>query len=134
MNHDEFMNIITHSEPSDWIYDDSHSTYTFSTDMSISIIGEEIDYEDSGLFHEAWATQLPDPHARRKTFTLCYNGNVLETFYTASVDGSRMYIPYPNLETMTISETQYAIGRIINIPNEAYGFDSYLTRCNISVN
>ena len=133
MSYDEFMNNIIQSKPSNWIYDDSNSTYLFRPNLSISIIGDEIDFEDSGLFHESWATKHPDPHARIKTFKLCYNSNIIETFYTAAVDGLRMYIPYPNRETMTISQEQYIIGKIINIPNEDYGFDSYLNRCNITV-
>ncbi|MDO5291590.1 MAG: hypothetical protein Q4F05_02450 [bacterium] len=133
MNYDEFMNIIVQSNPSDWIYDDAKSTYIYKPNLYISIIGKEMDYSESGLFYEDWATNHPDSNARKKEFELCFNGTCVDTFYTASVDGSRMYIPYPKLESMTITQKQYAIGNIVNIPNEGYGYDSYLSRCGITV-
>ena len=133
MPYDEFIETIVNSEPSDWIYDDAKSVYIFKPDISISIIGKEVDYEDSGLFYEDWAMDFPDNKARKKEFELCYNGNEIETFYTAYVDGMRVAIPYPKLDGMTITLKQYKIGKIVNIPNEGYGFDNYLRQANITL-
>lgn len=133
MTYDEFIEAIVSSEPEDWIYDDAKSVYIFKPDISISIVGKEVDYEESGLFKEDWATHFPDKTARRKEFELCYNGNEIETFYAVYVDGMRVAIPYPELEGMTITSKQYNIGRIVNIPNEGYGFDNYLRRANITL-
>ncbi|MBE5875638.1 MAG: hypothetical protein E7290_01970 [Lachnospiraceae bacterium] len=132
MTYDNFWQTITNSTPDEWLYDDENSTYVFKNDLSISIVGSEIDYSESGKFYEEWAIRHPDATARRKEFSLCYNGVVIERFYTAAVDGLRMYIPYPNLDTMSISSEQYAIGKIVNIPNEGYGYESYLHRCGIT--
>lgn len=133
MTYDEFIETIVSSEPSDWIYDDAKATYIFKPDLSISIVEKEIDYEETGLFYEEWATDFPDSKARRVEFELCYNRSEIETFCTAYVDGMRMAIPYPKLGTLTITQKQYQIGKIINIPNEGYGFDSYLSRAKITV-
>lgn len=133
MTFNDFMKQIVDSEPSDWIYDDSKSTYIFKPNIQISIVGKEMDYSQSGLFYEDWAMDFPDNKARRMEFELCYNGNDIETFNTVYVDGLRMAIPYPNLGDMSITQQQYKIGKIVNIPNESYGFDSYLERANITV-
>lgn len=133
MTYDEFIQIIVNSEPSEWIYDDAKATYILKKDLCISIVQKEIDYEESGRFYEDWATSFPDNKARKAEFELCYNGNEIETFYTAYVDGMRMAIPYPKIGTETITNKQYQIGKIINIPNEGYGFESYLAQANITV-
>lgn len=65
---------------------------------------------------------------------LCFNGNIIETFYTASVDEARMYIPYPKSSTeLTITDLQYKIGRIINIPtcDVIDRYDEYLNVAGI---
>lgn len=133
MTYEEFLAVIVESTPKDWIYNDEKRNYIFKNDLRISIIEKMIDYEDSGLFYEDWATKFPDNKARKVEFELCYNRNEIETFYMAYVDGMRMALPYPDLEDMSITKQQYQIGNIINIPNAAYGFDSYLSRANINV-
>lgn len=133
MTYDEFIATIVESEPDDWIYDDSKSLYIFKPDIRISILGKEVDYGEDGLFYEDWAMNFPNSNARKKEFELCYDGNEIETFYTVYVDGMRAAIPYPNLDGMTITQKQYRIGAIVNIPNEGYGFDRYLRQSNITV-
>lgn len=133
MTYDKFIETVVNSKPSDWIYDDAKSVYIFKPDICISIIGKEVDYGESGLFYEEWAMDFPDNKARKKEFELCYNGNEIETFCAAYVDGMRVAIPYPKLGDMTITLKQYRIGQIINIPNSGYSFDDYLKRANITV-
>ena len=56
---------------------------------------------------------------------------MIEAFYTAAVDGYRALIPYVDRESMTLTNKQYTIGKILNIP---YGrFDEYLSQANIQV-
>lgn len=135
MNYEEFINAIVESEPNDWLCDDSKlkGKFVLKSNILISISEGEIDYEEFGRFHEEWAESFPDSVARKLQFELCYAGNEIESFYTVSVDGSRMYIPYPKLDGMTITRKQYAIGKIVNVLNEGYGFDSYLSRAGITV-
>ena len=133
MTYDEFMGLIVNSEPDAWLYDDEKGIFVFTDDLLISIIGKEVDYDEFGRFYEEWAVSFPDPKAYRKEFELCYAGNIIETFYTAMVDGARMYIPYPRMGDMTISNKQYQIGKIVNLMNTGYGFDNYLRQANISV-
>lgn len=133
MTYDEFIETIVESEPEDWIYDDSKSLYIYKPNINISIIGKEVDYGEDGLFYENWAMNFPNRNARKKEFELCYNGNEIETFYTVYVDGMRVAIPYPDINKMTITQKQYRIGAIVNIPNEGYGFDRYLRQSNITV-
>lgn len=133
MTYDEFMETIVKSTSGDWLYDDEKEKFVFKNNLLISIVGKEVDYEETGRFYEEWAMNFPDPVARKKEFELCYAGNEIETFYTAMVDGARMYIPYPKMDGMTITQKQYRIGEIVNLMNEAYGFDSYLSRAQITV-
>lgn len=135
MTYEEFINEIVKSDPSDWLCDDSKlkGKFVLKSNLAISISEEELDYGEEGRFYEEWAESFPDPVARRLQFELCYNGNEIESFYTVSVDGSRMFIPLPKLGKMTITKKQYAIGRIVNILNEAYGYDSYLDRAGVTI-
>ncbi|UZM98443.1 hypothetical protein OL548_28025 [Lysinibacillus sp. MHQ-1] len=60
---------------------------------------------------------------------------MIEPFFTASVDGGRSYIPFPDRKDMTITSEQYSIGKIVNILlNEiGFNFDSYLSEAGITV-
>lgn len=133
MIYKDFMELIVNSDVEDWIYDDERGTIVLKNDLLITIKREEISYDEDGKFYEEWACNFPDSIAYRQRFESCYAGNVIETFYTVAVDGHRMDIPYPKLDDMTITRKQYSIGRIVNIPNEGYGFDSYLKRAGITV-
>lgn len=130
MEYNTFINLIEGSEETDWIYDDDFGRYVLQNDIRITIISDRDDNEDRE-FHEAWARNFPDSNAVRSRFFLCFNGNVIEAFYTAAVDGYRALIPYVDRESMTLTNKQYTIGKILNIP---YGrFDEYLSQANIQV-
>lgn len=133
MTYKMFMDEIENSNPDDWLYDDEKGIFVFKKDLLITIVGKEIDYEESGRFYEEWATDFPDPKAYKKEFEICYANNPIETLYTCSVDGGRMYIPYPDVKNMTISKRTYKLGEIVNVMNKAYGYGSYLERAGISV-
>ena len=66
MTYDEFMEAVIESEPEDWLYDDEKGKFVFKNDLLISIIGKEVDYDESGRFYEEWATSFPDPVVRKR--------------------------------------------------------------------
>lgn len=132
MNFQEFMDIISCSSREEWIYDDDYGTYVYRNNIAITMYR---DYDNQIDFQEGWATDFPDSSAQRLIINLCYMGNIIHRFYTASVDGARMNIPYPRLSDMTISIEQYNIGRIVNIQecNVNDDYDRYLRRASITV-
>lgn len=93
------------------------------------------DREDDLEFIEAWAEEFPsDSKPTRMKVYLRYNGIDIRTFFTVSIDGARMHIPYPNGD-MEITYDDYKIGRIVNIPTcrVVDQYDDYLRRTGIMV-
>ena len=129
----DIIGLLLSSNPSDWTYDDDRGVYIYSNDISLQI--KEDRTEDFVQFDEPWVKNYSDPIAHKALFRLFYNANELETFYFASVDGARMFIPYPLSQTnLRISKKQYLIGMIINYPFQRnYSFDDYLQRADIVV-
>ncbi|MGI1810591.1 hypothetical protein [Priestia sp. TGN 0903] len=128
----EFKNKIIESAPQEWTYDDEMGLYVFEGDISITIEAVRNNDEDDSFF-EPWVETYPDTQAYRKIFNLRYNGSTIEQFYTAAVDGYRMYIPYPRRADMTISQEQYRIGLVINQINTGYSMEDYLSTGGITV-
>ena len=135
MRYDEFKSTILNSELSQWSYDDDMGLYLFLEDIRISITADRSEESFNDTFEEEWLESFPDSRGYRRFFDLKFNGNVIERFFTVSVDGSRNYIPLPRLEGMTITSEQYALGNIVNKLHNEVGlsFDSYLSRAGISV-
>ena len=95
MTYYELMETISQSTIEDWLYDDSDGRYIFRRDISITM---RRDREDNTNFEEEWVERfIHHPTASRLRIYICYNGTTIEVFYTASVDGARMNIPYPRL-------------------------------------
>ena len=130
----EFIDTISNSNVEDWTYDDDLGRYVYIHDIRITIISDRNDNDDRE-FHEEWATGFPDIHAVRARFYLCFNGNIIEAFYTAAVDGYRMLIPYTEPNTKSINQRKYNIGRILNIPycSVSDRYDDYLRQAGIMV-
>lgn len=131
MKYDDFINTIVESNINDWIYDDTDGRYIYKNDIAISM---QRDMEDDSPFYGDWVTLfIHHPTAKRTMIYLCYLGNIIEIFYTASVDEGRMDIPYPTKD-MNISKKQYNIGRIVNIPHcEVMDrYDEFLKTAGIS--
>lgn len=78
--------------------------------------------------------KFSDNKAYRHVIEFYYNGGRIDDFYTASVDGHRMCIPFPKTGKFTITNEQYKIGRII-IPycNVIDRYDEHLKMVGISV-
>lgn len=115
MNYETFIDLITKSMPSDWLMDDEHGVWVLKNNLLITIQREVVEYPDE--FTEEWATKCPDPHAYIQRYFLKYGENIIETIYTASIDGRRVDIPYPRLSDMTITKFECVIGKIINDKN-----------------
>ncbi|MBS4534992.1 hypothetical protein GOQ29_05090 [Clostridium sp. D2Q-14] len=131
MMYKDFIKNIVNSEPKHWIYDDEVGSYVFKKDIRITMKQDKTDNEE---FDEEWVKNfIHHPTATRMIVDLCFNGNSIEKFYTAAVDGERMYIPYPNSE-MKITYKQYKIGRLINVGtcNVMDRYDEYLITAEIS--
>lgn len=75
----------------------------------------------------------PDKVGYSKRFILKYNNSFVESFSAASVDGHRMYVPIPDPLKLTITATEYAIGKIINTVHTGDSFDNYLLIADIKV-
>ncbi len=133
MNYNNFIKEIMDSNIDDWSYDDEIGLYVLKSNIAISIQSDRSDNEDRD-FYEKWLEQYSDPKGYRARFFLKYFGNIIESFYTAAVDGYRMLIPYPkSTNKLIINKKQYHIGTIINIPYSGYNFDNYLETAGISV-
>lgn len=129
MNENDFLRVIYESNPEDWIYQDEFGVYVLKSNLSISIKRENT--EDLQPFTEVWATSFPNPNAYIERYFLRYNDNIIEIFYTATVDGSRASIPYPRLPDMSLSREDYRLGRIVNLMRDEY--EDYLRRLNINI-
>ena len=134
MTYSEYRAIIENSDVNDWKYDDEHQSYLYLPDISITMKARW-EQEDREFFEE-WTQNYPDTKAYRHVIEFYYNGGRIDDFYTASVDGHRMCIPYPKAGTLTITKEQYNIGRIVNIPycDVIDRYDEYLKTAGICVN
>lgn len=134
MTYSEYLQIIADSNISDWQYDDERGSYLYLPDISIMMQGKREDEEKE--FCEKWVENYTHPKAYVHVIELYFNGMRIDDFYTVAVDEHNMYIPYPKVKTMCITQTQYGIGRIVNIPNlvnDVFNFDEYLKQGDISV-
>jgi hypothetical protein len=113
MRLEEFKRNIVESERSSWNYDDEVGLYVYLEDIRITIQLVRSDDENE-RFYEDWVESYSDKKAYKQGFDLCFNGNLIEKFYTVAVDGWRMYIPFPDRKDMSINYEKYAIGSIIN--------------------
>ena len=132
MDYKKFIETIINSSIADWLYDDEFKRYVFTGNVSISILTDREFYQD---FCEDWTSNFSDPSGYINRFHLAFNGSIVETFYAIAVDGYRMLIPSPKTEGMTISQKQYEIGKIINIPYTSVSdqYDEYLKIAAITI-
>lgn len=135
MQYNEFIDKLVDSKLEQWIYDDDLGNYVFKNDLSITMKQDRKGDEEE--FYEEWIKKfIHHPTATVMKVYLCFNGNIIDTFYTASVDESRMYIPYPKSDTeLIITYEKYKIGRIINLStcNVMDRYDEYLKKAGIKV-
>lgn len=127
--YDQFISAICESQISDWIYDDELKQYIYMGDINISIKRGN----DEMKFKEDWTSNYDNSEAYMVKFYLCYFGNKIETFYTAAVDDTKCFLPYPNLNKMSITSRQYLIGKIINESVGNNSYDGYIHKAGIKV-
>ena len=129
----EILEKVYNSNPDDWTYNDDDGIYLYSKDILLQI--RKIRTDELVPFEEPWVKNYPDKTATRAVFSVLYNNISIEKFYFASVDGARMFIPYPkSCVDLRIAVPQYLVAKIINDPrNGHYDFDDYLQRAKISV-
>lgn len=137
MKYQGFMDIIVKSSYNDWTYDDDLGLYIYKEDIRISIKSKRDDDIDK-RFYEEWVKNYSDPKAYRSIFYLCFNGNVIEQFFTVAVDGYRMLVPYPEISDMTISIEEDNIAKILNLPYTQNGeymnrYENYKQQVGITV-
>lgn len=129
MRFEEFKQAIV-GDDSEWSYDDETGLYVNLDDIRCTIQSVRDNVREE--FYEDWVETFPDKQAYKGVFNLCFNGSLIERFYTAGVDGYRMYIPLPDRVEMTISQEQYKIGSILN-SFRGERFDDYLRMAGITV-
>jgi len=131
MDYELFLETILKSELKDWVFRDTLNRYIYIKNIAISITTNP-SLENTN-FDEDWLKSYSNKSATVQRFELCYNGTEIESFLTASVDGNRMYIPYPERPELTITKKQHKIGEIVNTALIGYEFDEYLNRAGIRV-
>ncbi|MCX6770303.1 MAG: hypothetical protein NT051_06570, partial [Candidatus Micrarchaeota archaeon] len=129
---------IMKSTAEDWLFDDIQGIYTYKKDVNLTI--RRTPYEESEEFHEKWLDVYADRKGHTSNHDIYYSSSFIERIFIVAVDGYRKYIPYPDINDLTLTKYQYAVGRIIN---DAYGtlpgsgvftsFDDYLQRAGIKV-
>lgn len=113
MNVNDFRKAILDSDFEDWIYHPDLRSWVLKSDLLISICEEDIG--EMQLFNEPWATAyFMDKKAYKTRFFLKYGTNVVRIVYAAVVDGARVTIPFPKVNTNNLSGFDDKIGTIIN--------------------
>lgn len=133
MTYDEYLNTIANSEVEDWDYDDNDGSYVYLNDISITM--QRVYEDEREEFYESWVENFPNPNAHRLVINFLYNGALVGKFYTVSVDGYRMNIPFTEAGTTTIAERNYRIGRIINKQECAVinQYDDYIRQARLTI-
>ena len=86
---------LNNTVPEDWSYNDDNGIYICNKDISLTIQHKRT--EEIICFDEPWIKKFEDPNASKELFQIQYNGNFIQEFSCALVDGARMFIPLPKL-------------------------------------
>ena len=137
MNYIEFKQAIVESEPEDWLchsLEDFTEVYVLKKNLSITIVGAPIEFEDHERYYHDWAiNQHPDPEAFEQLYTLKYNGTPIEKIQMVRVNGCRATIPVPKRNqdnSLYLANDDFRIGRIVNANLEEY--NEHLKKSKIS--
>lgn len=129
-------NKIIHSIEKDWVFDEEKGVYTYSKDVKLSIKF----LKNGESFYEPWMSIFADKSGYRATHEIYYSGSFIKKIYFVGIDGSRCYIPYPNLKNMRITKFAHKVGKILNyflIPkgrNIPFGsYKDYLIKAGIKI-
>lgn len=106
--------ILSSSSQEDWIIDDDTGSFTYKNDLNLRI--ERQDYALTLPFNETWATNHPDPEARKVNYTVKYNNSFVTRETLVSIDGGRATLPMPDVKTKkVISKEDFNFANIVNI-------------------
>lgn len=128
---DEVWDKLNSTDDEDWSYNDDNGIYICKKDIALTIQHKRT--EEIISFNELWVRKFEDHNASKELFQIQYNGNFIQEFYCALVDGARMFIPLPQTPSrLKISYQQYKLGKIINICY-VNSFDRYIQMAGISI-
>lgn len=121
--------MVCNSSREQWNIDDESNRMFFFKDPKVSINWDDTDHSE--LFVEEWATHHPDSKAYKVKYYICYDNNVIETFYLVYVDGFRALIPMPDYTTQSIKRKDYQFGQLLT--HDIKNYNEYIARCRLSV-
>lgn len=133
MSFEEIMDFVECSDPdADWqsVSITNKEEVFCLRDTKLRIVhhtGDEgVQKED---FQEPWANKFPDPNATGFWYDVEYDGGCIKRMLIVAVDGCRAHLPCPNVNNMTISKLQNAVGSIIATDKQRYR--EYMERAGI---
>lgn len=135
MNYAEFKKAIVDSEPEDWIYhisEDETEVYILKSNLSISIVGIPVSFEEQ--YNEDWAVNHSlESKAFKQTYYLKFNNTPIEEFATVWVNDCMATIPVPKRNqdnSVYLDNDDFRIGRIVNADMKVY--NDHLEKFKIS--
>jgi hypothetical protein len=126
MTYDQLLNLVRHSKPQDWLYNDDKGVHTFKADLNVRIERRQ----EKTAFSEPWAVRHPDPSASLWTYDIFFGGSPVYVFKIVSVDGHRADLPLPDPKTKVISRKDYELARAIDWLGT---LDEYIVRSGLTV-
>ncbi len=108
----EALKIIENSSKNEWNYNSFSKEWNYINNLDIKI--KKIDYDDSSLFIEKWATKFPDNKAYRMYYEIIYKNITLKEQMLIAVDGYRAYLPLPIQGTNIIPHKDYKFALIMD--------------------
>ena len=131
MTHEDIMDTIKNSSPTDWIHNDKREVWTYKKDIKLRFKEK---WEERP-FKEEWVQKFPDKIGFKVTYIISYGDAFIQEFIAVSVDGHRTIIPLPKSQNnLVITPWQYHIGKIVEKdPNSFYSLDYQMERAGIKV-
>ena len=124
---------VFHSLKKDWEYDDHLSEFVYIPDFKIRIV--EFTEKGKGReFVENWVKKFPDKMGMKHNYAIYYLSLRIYDFSMVFCDGYRYLIPLPSsVQNLTISHSQYALGKIMEKAGMYDNLDQGLRMAGIKV-
>ena len=134
MTYDELIQFIENTDPvNDWysidreLVDERFLKEDPRLRIMMKIIDDGIHTEN---FREEWANRHANPDAISYYYNILFDGNFIHRIILVSVDGSRVFLPMPNLQTMQAKAFDFKIAQIFN---NLKLLEDYMRRSGISI-
>jgi hypothetical protein len=129
---DDVRELITDTQPTDWIQFNSLGAWTFRDDGDLRIESNE---NLAGRCEASWTYQIQS-RCQSYSYIVYYGESPVEYHAIVGVDDFRAHIPMPQEPTapnqpFTITPYQATLGRIIT--GDPQTFDAYLSRTGIEI-